>query len=55
MNDGIVQVAINIDAVDSLEVRVTVTQSTIWGWLGILIVIAVLGGLGGLFLKLGRR
>lgn len=38
-----------------LTLRISVTQSTIWGWLGIVIVIAVLGGLGGLFVRLGRR
>ena len=38
-----------------VALRVTVSQSTIWGWLGIVIVVAVLGGLGGLFLRLGRR
>jgi uncharacterized membrane protein len=38
-----------------VALRVTVSQSTIWGWLGIAIVVAVLGGLGGLFLRLGRR
>lgn len=38
-----------------VELRVTVTQSTIWGWLGIVLVVLVLGGLGGLFLRLGRR
>ena len=38
-----------------VEFRVSVTQSTIWGWLGIVIVIVVLGGLIGLFVRLGRR
>jgi uncharacterized membrane protein len=43
------------DATDSIELRVTVEQSTIWGWLGIVLVLLVFGGLGGLFVRLGRR
>lgn len=39
----------------SLDVRVTVGRSTIWGWVGIIIVILVLGGLVALFWRLGRR
>ena len=39
----------------SLELRVTVAQSTIWGWLGIVLVVLVLVLLGALFLRLGRR
>ena len=38
-----------------ITLRVTVSQSTIWGWLGIAIVVVVFAGLGGLFLRLGRR
>lgn len=40
---------------DSLELRVTVLTSTIWGWVGILIAVAVIGGLAVLFRRLGRR
>ena len=43
------------EATDTVVLRVTVDQSTIWGWLGIVLVIAVLGALMGLFWKLGRR
>ncbi len=43
------------EARDSLAIRVTVEQSTIWGWFGIGIVVVVLGGLVGLFVRLGRR
>lgn len=43
------------DTSDFLEIRVTVAQSTIWGWLGILLVIAVIGGLAGLYWRIGRR
>ena len=39
----------------SLELRVTVAQSTIWGWLGIVLVVLVIAILGGLFVRLGRR
>lgn len=39
----------------SLELRVTVAQSTIWGWLGIVLVVLVILILGGLFVRLGRR
>jgi hypothetical protein len=44
-----------LNAIDTVTMRVTVSQSTIWGWLGIILVIAVLGGLMGLFWRLGRR
>ena len=43
------------EARDVINVRVTVEQSTIWGWFGIGIVVLVLGGLVGLFVRLGRR
>ena len=43
------------DTPASLELRVTVAQSTIWGWLGIVLVIVVIAILGGLFVRLGRR
>ena len=39
----------------ALDLRVTVGQSTIWGWVGIGIVVLVVSGLGVLFVKLGRR
>lgn len=40
---------------DSLRMRVTVLTPTIWGWVGILIVLAVIAGLGMIFRRLGRR
>lgn len=39
----------------NLELRVTVRASTAWGWAGIGIIVLVLGGLVGLFIKFGRR
>lgn len=40
---------------DELAIRVTVLTPTIWGWIGILIVIAVIVGVGVVFWRLGRR
>lgn len=40
---------------DPLQLRVTVLTPTIWGWVGILIVLAVIAGLGVIFRRLGRR
>jgi len=40
---------------DSLEFRVTVETPTIWGWVGIAIVLVVIAGLAVLFRQLGRR
>lgn len=37
------------------DVRVTVDTPTIWGWVGILIVLIVVGGLYGIFKSLSRR
>jgi len=39
----------------TLETRVTVKASTIWGWVGIGIIILVLAGLVILFVRIGRR
>lgn len=39
----------------SLEFRITVKVSATWGWIGIGIIILVIGGLLGLFRTLGRR
>jgi len=40
---------------DSLELRVTVLTPTIWGWVGVIIVVVVIAGLAVLFWRLGRR
>jgi uncharacterized membrane protein len=39
----------------SMNLRVTVSTPTIWGWIGLIIVILVIAGLAVLFMKLGRR
>ena len=39
----------------NLEFRVTVRASTVWGWIGIIIIVAVLAGLVFLFVRMGRR
>jgi len=39
----------------SMKVRVTVLSPTIWGWIGVIIVLLVIAGLGVLFWRLGRR
>jgi len=40
---------------DSLELRVTVLTPSIWGWVGIIIVLVVIAGLAVIFRQLGRR
>ena len=40
---------------DPLKIRVTVLTPTIWGWVGVLIVLAVIAGVGVIFWRLGRR
>lgn len=39
----------------TLETRVTVRASTVWGWVGIGIIVLVLAGLVFLFVRMGRR
>lgn len=43
------------EAVSDAEFRVTVKTSLLWGWIGVLIILAVLGGVYYLFRKYGRR
>lgn len=43
------------DANKSVDFRVTVATATLWGWIGALIVAAVVLGLGVVFVRLGRR
>jgi uncharacterized membrane protein len=43
------------NAFGSFDLRVTVLTPTIWGWLGIAIVVIVIGGLAYMFMRLGRR
>ena len=38
-----------------IEFRTTVKASAVWGWIGIGIIVFVIGGLFGLFRWLGRR
>ncbi len=39
----------------SMDVRVTALTPSIWGWVGIIIVVVVIAGIVVLFMKLGRR
>ena len=39
----------------ALEIRTTVRASTMWGWVGIAIIVFVLAGLVFLFVRMGRR
>jgi uncharacterized membrane protein len=39
----------------TVEMRVTVKAPTAWGWIGIGLIVLVIGGMGGLFAWLGRR
>jgi uncharacterized membrane protein len=39
----------------TVELRVTARAASTWGWIGVGIIAAVIGGLGGLFTWLGRR
>jgi len=39
----------------NLEFRVTVKASTVWGWVGIAIIVLVVLGLVILFVRVGRR
>ena len=55
---GDYSVAINArgqKANSNLELRVTVKASSAWGWIGMIIILLVLAGLGFVFRKLGRR
>jgi uncharacterized membrane protein len=42
-------------ATKNMELRVTVKASTAWGWIGIGIIVIVIGGLVTLFVRMGRR
>lgn len=42
-------------AFDSLDIRVTVLTPTIWGWVGVGVVVLVIAGLAAMFIRLGRR
>ena len=44
-----------LDAQTDATLRITVGRSTSFGWVGILIVVLVFAGIGGLFVRLGRR
>jgi uncharacterized membrane protein len=55
---GDYSVVLNVEAekiTKNLELRVTVKASTAWGWIGIGIIVLVMLGLVGLFMRLGRR
>ncbi|MCL4534902.1 MAG: NEW3 domain-containing protein [Bacteroidetes bacterium] len=45
----------NTQATLDRDVRVQVSTPTLWGWVGIVVLVVVIGGLLGLFMKLGRR
>ena len=47
--------ASSLEAQTDASLRVTVGRSTSFGWVGILIVVLVVAGMGGLFVRLGRR
>ena len=55
---GDYSVAVGVEgekASKNLEFRVTVKASTVWGWVGIAIIVLVVLGLVILFVRVGRR
>ena len=55
---GDYSVSVNVQgekATKNLELRTTVKASAAWGWIGIAVIVAVIGGLFGVFRWLGRR
>jgi uncharacterized membrane protein len=40
---------------DKMDIRVTVKTPTIWGWVGVIIIIVVVAGLFVIFIRFGRR
>jgi uncharacterized membrane protein len=55
---GDYSVAVGVEgekASKNLEFRVTVKASTVWGWVGIAIIVLVVLGLVVLFVRMGRR
>jgi len=51
----IIAKASGTQASDSVEIRVTVKTSAVWGWVGIGIIILVIAGLAFIFLRFSRR
>ena len=47
--------AAGTQATDSVEIRVTVRTSALWGWVGIGIIVLVIAGLFVIFMRFGRR
>jgi uncharacterized membrane protein len=47
--------ATGTQASDSLEIRVTVKTSAVWGWIGIGIIVLVIAGLAVIFMRFSRR
>ena len=47
--------ASNSETSDSTEFRVTVKTETLWGVVGVLLILAAVAGLGYVFRKYGRR
>ncbi len=45
----------NQTSAENLDIRVTVETPTVWGWVGVIIVIAVIAGLGVTFRRFSRR
>jgi uncharacterized membrane protein len=44
-----------VQASDSVEIRVTVKTSAIWGWVGVGIIVLVIAGLAVIFMRFSRR
>ena len=40
---------------DKMDIRVTVKTPTIWGWVGVIVIVIVVAGLFVIFMRFGRR
>ena len=45
----------NSETADTAEFRISVKTDTVWGIVGVVLILAVVGGLGWVFHKYGRR